>query len=216
MWKRLQGHVREKEKHTQIGNPVLLETTYDQDQLHRNPNVTSLHSPEQQNYVLPPLDSLYVQLSLHPNPVLISLALAPNPHTTLPSLRLLERQSSLQSKDCRQCRLSLRSIRGPRLKTTITVILQPHYGPTTTIYPRQVHQSPKSSSRLLIRLSLSVTYPSATFPQWTTTNAKCKMSRATSRQFPCCVEHLPSSELAMCSLAPSKNSGKASLRQTAK
>lgn len=178
MWKRLQGHVREKEKHAQIGHPVLLETTYDQDQLHRNPNVAGLHDPEQQNYVLPPLDSLYVQLSLRPNPVLISLALAPSLHPTLLSLQRLVRQPSLQSKDCRQCRLFLRSIRGPRSKTTITVILPPHYGPTTTIYPRQVHQSLKSSSRLLTRLSLSVTYPSATFPQWTTASGNCKTSRA--------------------------------------
>ncbi|KAH7400859.1 hypothetical protein DE146DRAFT_755303 [Phaeosphaeria sp. MPI-PUGE-AT-0046c] len=39
MWKRFQGHGREKERHAQIGNPVLLETTYDEDQLRRNPNV---------------------------------------------------------------------------------------------------------------------------------------------------------------------------------
>ncbi|USP73863.1 hypothetical protein yc1106_01137 [Curvularia clavata] len=56
MWKRLQGHVREKDKQVQIGNPVLVETTYDQDQLERNPDVTDLR--DQQNYVLPPLDSL--------------------------------------------------------------------------------------------------------------------------------------------------------------
>jgi hypothetical protein len=37
MWKRLQGHGREKEK--QIGNPVLLETTYDGDQLRHIPHV---------------------------------------------------------------------------------------------------------------------------------------------------------------------------------
>jgi hypothetical protein len=42
MWKRLQGHVRDKERQTQIGNPVLLETTYDEDQLRRNPNVAEL------------------------------------------------------------------------------------------------------------------------------------------------------------------------------
>lgn len=40
MWKRLQGHVREKDRHAQIGNPVLLETTYDEDRLRRNPHVT--------------------------------------------------------------------------------------------------------------------------------------------------------------------------------
>ncbi|KAF1841955.1 uncharacterized protein K460DRAFT_358642 [Cucurbitaria berberidis CBS 394.84] len=44
MWKRLQGHGREKERHAQIGNPVLLETTYDEDQLRRNPNVTDVQN----------------------------------------------------------------------------------------------------------------------------------------------------------------------------
>ncbi|OAL49522.1 hypothetical protein IQ07DRAFT_511396 [Pyrenochaeta sp. DS3sAY3a] len=44
MWKRLQGHVREKEKASQIGNPVLLETTYDEDQLRRNPNVADVQN----------------------------------------------------------------------------------------------------------------------------------------------------------------------------
>jgi hypothetical protein len=39
MWKRFQGHGREKERQAHIGNPVLLETTYDEDQLRRNPNV---------------------------------------------------------------------------------------------------------------------------------------------------------------------------------
>lgn len=63
MWKRLQGHVREKDKQVQISNPVLVETTYDQDQLDRNPDVTNLRKPDQQNYVLPSLDSLYVQSS---------------------------------------------------------------------------------------------------------------------------------------------------------
>lgn len=58
MWKRLQGHVREKEKHVHIGNPVLVETTYDQDQLDRTPNVTDVQIAAHQNYVLPPLDSL--------------------------------------------------------------------------------------------------------------------------------------------------------------
>lgn len=42
MWKRLQDHVREKERPTRIGNPVLVETTYDEDQLRRNPNVTDV------------------------------------------------------------------------------------------------------------------------------------------------------------------------------
>jgi hypothetical protein len=44
MWKRLQGHGREKERHAQIGNPVLLETTYDEEQLKRNPNVSDAQS----------------------------------------------------------------------------------------------------------------------------------------------------------------------------
>lgn len=43
MWKRFQGHGREKEKPTQIGHPVLLETTYDEAQLMRNPNVADLN-----------------------------------------------------------------------------------------------------------------------------------------------------------------------------
>lgn len=45
MWKRFQGHGREKERHAQIGHPVLLETTYDEEQLMRNPNVTDLQAP---------------------------------------------------------------------------------------------------------------------------------------------------------------------------
>lgn len=44
MWKRLQGHGREKERYAQIGNPVLLETTYDEEQLRRNPNVSDAQS----------------------------------------------------------------------------------------------------------------------------------------------------------------------------
>ena len=48
MWKRLQGHGREKERQAQIGNPVLLETTYDEDQLRRNPNVTDLQNANYQ------------------------------------------------------------------------------------------------------------------------------------------------------------------------
>ncbi|EUC28889.1 hypothetical protein COCCADRAFT_29942 [Bipolaris zeicola 26-R-13] len=89
MWKRLQGHVREKEKHAQIGHPVLLETTYDQDQLHRNPNVAGLHDPEQQNYVLPPLDSLANQpcpsSKPSPNPTITT---ASGPPTLPPVQRL--------------------------------------------------------------------------------------------------------------------------------
>ncbi|KAJ4323477.1 hypothetical protein N0V94_001806 [Neodidymelliopsis sp. IMI 364377] len=44
MWKRFQGHGREKERHAQIGHPVLLETTYDEEQLMRNPKVTDLQA----------------------------------------------------------------------------------------------------------------------------------------------------------------------------
>ncbi|KAF1932784.1 uncharacterized protein M421DRAFT_1373 [Didymella exigua CBS 183.55] len=43
MWKRFQGHGREKERSAQIGHPVLLETTYDEEQLMRNPNVAELN-----------------------------------------------------------------------------------------------------------------------------------------------------------------------------
>ncbi|KAH7088255.1 hypothetical protein FB567DRAFT_548319 [Paraphoma chrysanthemicola] len=62
MWKRLQGHGREKERHAQIGNPVLLETTYDEDQLRRNPHVTDAqisnygHNAPTQQYSLSPQD----------------------------------------------------------------------------------------------------------------------------------------------------------------
>ncbi|KAF1947853.1 hypothetical protein EJ02DRAFT_332364 [Clathrospora elynae] len=63
MWKRLQGHVREKERPAaQIGNPVLLETTYDENQLRRNPNVTDLQNGRYQynapalSYSLSPQD----------------------------------------------------------------------------------------------------------------------------------------------------------------
>ncbi|KAF1920835.1 hypothetical protein BDU57DRAFT_435809 [Ampelomyces quisqualis] len=42
MWKRFQSHGREKERQPQIGNPVLLETTYDEDQLRRNLNVADV------------------------------------------------------------------------------------------------------------------------------------------------------------------------------
>ena len=63
MWKRIQGHGREKERPAQIGNPVLLETTYDEDQLRRNPHVADaqnanyrFNAPTQQPYSLSPLD----------------------------------------------------------------------------------------------------------------------------------------------------------------
>ena len=43
MWKRFQGSGREKARPAQISHPVLLETTYDEDQLMRNPNVADLN-----------------------------------------------------------------------------------------------------------------------------------------------------------------------------
>ncbi|KAF2852976.1 hypothetical protein T440DRAFT_487967 [Plenodomus tracheiphilus IPT5] len=55
MWKRLQGHVREKERLAQIGNPVLLETTYDEDQLRRNPNVNDAQVSNYRNNAPAPL-----------------------------------------------------------------------------------------------------------------------------------------------------------------
>lgn len=55
MWKRLQGHVRDKERHAQIGNPVLLETTYDEDQLRRNPDVTDVQNANYRNNAPAPL-----------------------------------------------------------------------------------------------------------------------------------------------------------------
>ncbi|KAH3943540.1 hypothetical protein HBH70_066040 [Parastagonospora nodorum] len=63
MWKRLQGYGREKERNAQIGNPVLLETTYDEEQLRRNPNVTEAqhanyryNAPDPQSSSRSPLD----------------------------------------------------------------------------------------------------------------------------------------------------------------
>lgn len=57
MWKRLQGHVREKEK--QIGNPVLLETTYDEDQLRHIPNVSDAQNATYQPNTQSPLTPTY-------------------------------------------------------------------------------------------------------------------------------------------------------------
>ncbi|KAF2191059.1 hypothetical protein K469DRAFT_558493 [Zopfia rhizophila CBS 207.26] len=47
MWKRFQGHGREKEK--QIGNPVLVETTYDEDQLRHIPNISDVRNANYQS-----------------------------------------------------------------------------------------------------------------------------------------------------------------------
>lgn len=57
MWKRLQGHVREKERPAPIGNPVLLETTYDEDQLRRTRHVTEVQDGSHRDYAFPPLAS---------------------------------------------------------------------------------------------------------------------------------------------------------------
>lgn len=46
MWKRLQGHGREKEK--QIGNPVLVETTYDKGHLSHIPHVSDVQNANYQ------------------------------------------------------------------------------------------------------------------------------------------------------------------------
>ncbi|KAF2735028.1 hypothetical protein EJ04DRAFT_523131 [Polyplosphaeria fusca] len=52
MWKRLQGHGREKEKH--IGNPVLVETTYDEDQLRHIPTISAAQNASHQPSVQSP------------------------------------------------------------------------------------------------------------------------------------------------------------------
>lgn len=54
MWKRFQGYGRDKEKQAQIGNPVLLETTYDEEQLKRNPSVTNLQNTNHRHNLPPP------------------------------------------------------------------------------------------------------------------------------------------------------------------
>ncbi|KAL5412155.1 hypothetical protein PMIN06_011274 [Paraphaeosphaeria minitans] len=56
MWKRLQGHMRDgqfREKDRQIGNPLLVETTYDEDQLRHIPNVSQAQNASIQSYVPP-------------------------------------------------------------------------------------------------------------------------------------------------------------------
>ncbi|KAF2444694.1 hypothetical protein P171DRAFT_280612 [Karstenula rhodostoma CBS 690.94] len=56
MWKRLQGHIRDgqfRDKDRQIGNPVLVETTYDEDQLRHIPNVSQAQNASNQFYAPP-------------------------------------------------------------------------------------------------------------------------------------------------------------------
>jgi hypothetical protein len=51
MWKRLQGHIRDgqlRDKDRQIGHPVLVETTYDEDQLRHIPNVSQAQNASNQ------------------------------------------------------------------------------------------------------------------------------------------------------------------------
>lgn len=67
MWKRLQGHVREKERHAQIGNPVLLETTYDENQLRQNPNVNDAQVANYRNNAPAPLRSYNLSPDDPPN-----------------------------------------------------------------------------------------------------------------------------------------------------
>ncbi|KAF2500005.1 hypothetical protein BU16DRAFT_556495 [Lophium mytilinum] len=52
MWKRLQGHVREKPA-KQIGNPVLIETTYDEKSLDGFAHVADLNSPTSPQHLQP-------------------------------------------------------------------------------------------------------------------------------------------------------------------
>ncbi len=54
MLKRLQNRGREKDRLPRIGNPVLLETTYDESQLKRNPNVVDLKNANYQPDALSP------------------------------------------------------------------------------------------------------------------------------------------------------------------
>lgn len=53
MWKRLQGHVRDgqfRDKDRHIGTPVLVETTYDEDQLRHMANIPQAQNASQQPY----------------------------------------------------------------------------------------------------------------------------------------------------------------------
>ncbi|KAL6711179.1 hypothetical protein ACN47E_005710 [Coniothyrium glycines] len=68
MWKRFQGHGREKERHAQIGNPVLLETTYDEDQLRRNPYVADVQRIPHLHSAPPPPPLLSYSLALEAPP----------------------------------------------------------------------------------------------------------------------------------------------------
>ncbi|KAK3203103.1 hypothetical protein GRF29_112g284280 [Pseudopithomyces chartarum] len=56
MWKRIQGHVRDghfRDKDRQIGAPVLVETTYDEDQLRHMSDVTQAQNASYNNYASP-------------------------------------------------------------------------------------------------------------------------------------------------------------------
>lgn len=56
MWKRIQGHVRDghfRDKDRQIGAPVLVETTYDEDQLRHMVDVSQAQNTSHMNYASP-------------------------------------------------------------------------------------------------------------------------------------------------------------------
>ncbi|KAE8855820.1 hypothetical protein PTNB29_08659 [Pyrenophora teres f. teres] len=67
MWKRLQGHGREKERPAPIGNPVLVETPYNEDQLSRNRPVADSQNGSHQDYAFPPLASYQLSPQYPPN-----------------------------------------------------------------------------------------------------------------------------------------------------
>ncbi|CAI6340322.1 unnamed protein product [Periconia digitata] len=70
MWKRLQGHGREREK--QIGHPVLVETTFDQDRLRHIPNIGVAQNASYQSAASPisgdqNLTTQYLDYPQYPN-----------------------------------------------------------------------------------------------------------------------------------------------------
>ncbi|CAE7217295.1 hypothetical protein HRS9139_07814 [Pyrenophora teres f. teres] len=67
MWKRLQGHGREKERPAPIGNPVPVETPYNEDQLSRNRPVADSQNGSHQDYAFPPLASYQLSPQYPPN-----------------------------------------------------------------------------------------------------------------------------------------------------
>lgn len=129
-------------------------------------------------------------------------------------------QRSHASRESRLCRLNLPFVHGPQSSSTITVIPPLHYVPPTTICHHQALQSPKSSFRRLILLLVlipSTTHLCATFPPWkNNNNASCQTSPAIPPLPQSCGERRPSFAPAKSSQVPSRNSGRANWRQTAK